>query len=81
MALSYDRFVELTGCEVVAGNLIIGQQAGRKVLGSNMDGLFELNEEGLKLAAELEAAAEVVEKPTSRRKKVEEPVAEGEQTA
>lgn len=75
MAISYERFVELTGCEVVAGNLISGTQSGRKLLGTNIDGTFELTEEGQAALAKLEEAPEPAEKPVSRRKKAEEPVA------
>lgn len=80
MPLSYEQFVELSGCEVVAGNLIVGQLADRRIVGSVLDGTFQLNEDGHALAAELEAG--VPAEKAARRKKAAEPApAEGEQAA
>lgn len=81
MALSYEQFIEMSGCEVVAGNLIVGQMADRRIVGSILDGTFQLNEDGHALAAELEAGTPA-EKAT-RRKKAEPaaPAAEGDQAA
>lgn len=82
MALSYEQFVEMSGCEVVAGNLIVGIQSTRKIVGTNLDGTFILNEEGLALAADLEAAAAAPAEKTARRKKADDAAAaEGEQAA
>jgi hypothetical protein len=71
MALTYEQFLEMSGCEVVCGNLIVGIQSTRKVVGSVLDGTFNLNEDGLALAAELEAAA-TADKPARRTKKADE---------
>ena len=67
MALSYEEFMSASGADLVAGNIIIGVMADRKKLGSLSDeGVFNLNEEGLALATELEAAA--AGKPARRKK-------------
>lgn len=55
MALSYEEFVKATGAEVVAGNLIVGIMANRKIVGSILDGTFNLNDDGRALADEIEA--------------------------
>lgn len=57
MALSYEQFMEATGAELVAGNIIVGVMADRKKVGAlGDDGVFNLNEEGKALADEIEAA-------------------------
>lgn len=66
MAISPEKFMELTGAEMVCGNLIVGAQATRRIVGTVMDGTFLLNDEGHALMAELDAAQE---KPATRRKK------------
>lgn len=65
MAISPEKFIELTGAEMVCGNLIVGAQATRRIVGTLMDGTFLLNDEGHALMAELDAA----EKPAKGRKK------------
>ena len=67
MALSYEQFMEASGAELCAGNIIVGVMGDRKKVGSlGDDGLFNLNDEGKALADELEAAP--AEKATRRRK-------------
>lgn len=63
MALTLEQFMEATGAELVAGNLVVGNMAGRKIVGT-YDGTFNLNEDGLAMAAELEEGA-----PKRTRKK------------
>lgn len=82
MALNYEQFLELSGAEVVCGNLIVGVLGTRKIVGSVLDGTFQLNEAGQELSAELEAAPAVAEKPTRRKKDAEAaPAAEGGEAA
>lgn len=71
MAISYEQFLELSNCEVVAGNLIVGVQATRKIVGTNLDGTFILNDDGLALAASFETPP-AVEKPARRSKKIDD---------
>lgn len=67
MALSYEQFMEASGAELCAGNIIVGMMGDRKKVGAlGDDGVFNLNEEGKALAEELEAAP--VEKTTRRKK-------------
>jgi hypothetical protein len=69
MALSYEQFMEATGAELVAGNIIVGIMATRKKVGSlGDDGVFSLNDDGKALAEQIESAP--AEK-TSRRKKAD----------
>lgn len=57
MALSYEQFMEATGADLVAGNIIVGIMGDRKKVGSlGDDGVFNLNDDGKALADELEAA-------------------------
>lgn len=75
MAVSYEQFMEATGAELVCGNIIVGIMADRRKLGEVTDeGVFNLNDEGKALLAEIE----VGEKPASTRRKkaVAEPAAE-----
>jgi hypothetical protein len=69
MALTYEQFLELSGAEVVCGNLIVGQLAERKIVGSVLDGTFQLNEAGQELSAELEAGTAT---KGGRRKKADD---------
>lgn len=56
MALSFEKFMELSGADLVAGNIIVGVMADRKKVGSlGDDGVFNLNDDGKALAEELEA--------------------------
>lgn len=70
MALSFEKFMELSGADLVAGNIIVGIMGDRKKVGSlGDDGVFNLNDDGKALAEELEAPAEKAPKAT--RKKAE----------
>lgn len=42
MAMSMDEFVKRTGAEVVAGNVIGGQMADRKIVAQVIEGIFTL---------------------------------------
>lgn len=67
MALSFEQFMEASGAELCAGNLIVGIMGERKKVGSlGDDGIFSLNDDGRALADELEAAP--AEKATRRKK-------------
>ncbi|NBS70398.1 hypothetical protein EBT31_16025 [bacterium] len=67
MALSYEQFMEATGAELVAGNIIVGIMSERKKVGAlGDDGVFSLNDDGKALAEQIEAAP--AEKATRRRK-------------
>ena len=56
MAIGFDQFMEATGAELVAGNIIVGIMAARKKVGSlDDDGVFNLNDDGKALADEIEA--------------------------
>ena len=69
MALSYEQFMELSGAELCAGNIIVGIMADRKKVGSlGDDGVFNLNDEGKALAEELEIPPA---ERASRKKKAE----------
>jgi hypothetical protein len=70
MALSYEQFMEATGAELVAGNIIVGIMATRKKVGSlGDDGVFSLNDDGKALAEQIESAP--AEKATRGRKKAD----------
>ena len=71
MAVTLEQFVEATGAEIAAGNIIVGMMATRKIVGTVLDGPFNLNEAGLAMAAEIEANAS---KPASRKKAATEAV-------
>lgn len=55
MAITLEKFVEVTGAEEVAGNVIVGAMAGRKLVGRVEAGVFSLNDAGQAIAAEIEA--------------------------
>jgi hypothetical protein len=70
MALSYEQFMEASGAELVAGNIIVGIMATRKKVGSlGDDGVFSLNDDGKALAEQIEFAP--AEKATRGRKKAD----------
>lgn len=70
MAIGFEQFMEATGAELVAGNIIVGVMAGRKKVGSlDDDGVFNLNDDGKALAEEIEAD----EKKAAKPKKAEAP--------
>ena len=67
MAISFEQFMEATGAELVAGNIIVGVMATRKKVGSlDDDGVFNLNDDGKALAEEIETASG--EKTTKAKK-------------
>lgn len=67
MALSFEKFMELSGADLCAGNIIVGIMGDRKKVGSlGDDGVFNLNDEGKALAEELEATP--AEKATRKKK-------------
>lgn len=69
MALNFEQFMEATGAELVAGNIIVGLMANRKKVGAlSDDGVFNLNDEGKALADEVEAGA-----PKKKKSKADEP--------
>ena len=71
MALSFEKFMELSGADLVAGNIIVGVMGDRKKVGSlGDDGVFNLNDEGKALAESLEAAP-AEKAPKATRKKAE----------
>ena len=70
MAITLEDFVKQTNAEEVAGNIIIGIMATRRIVAKIENGSFNLNEEGQKIVAEIEAGtfnvaelAPVVDKP------------------
>jgi len=69
MAISFEQFMEATGAELVAGNIIVGVMGDRKKVGSlNDEGVFNLNDEGKLLADEIETPSG---KKTTKSKKAE----------
>lgn len=71
MAMSYQDYIQKTGCQLVADQLISGFPH-HKLLGSIADGSFTLTEDGQALLEQLDAPAEAPAKTT--RKKKEEAV-------
>lgn len=74
MSLTYEQFMAKTGAEKVAGQLIVGKKSTRKLVGTYKNGIFNLNDEGKKYLAELDAPQEepvVQEKPKRGRRKKE----------
>jgi hypothetical protein len=70
MAIGFDQFMEATGAELVAGNIIVGIMGSRKKVGSlDDDGVFNLNDDGKVLADEVEAGG----KKATKAKKAEAP--------
>jgi hypothetical protein len=70
MAISFEQFMEATGAELVAGNIIVGIMADRKKVGSlDDDGVFNLNDDGKALAEEIEVSG----KKTTKSKKADTP--------
>jgi len=71
MAISFEQFMEATGAELVAGNIIVGMTTNRKKVGSlDDDGVFNLNDDGKAMAEELEASGG---KKATKSKKAEAP--------
>ena len=70
MAMTYQEYIQKTGCQLVADQLVSGFPH-HKLLGSIREGAFTLTEDGQEYLAQFEAApvAEDVEpKPRRRRK-------------
>lgn len=71
MALSFEQFMEMSGADLVGGNIVHGMLGDRKKVGTlGDDGVFNLNDDGKALADELEATP--AEKAT-RKKKADAP--------
>lgn len=67
MALSFEQFMEASGADLCAGNIIVGFMGDRKKVGTlGDDGVFNLNDDGKALAEELEATP--AEKATRKKK-------------
>lgn len=65
MAVSYEQFMEATGAELVCGNIIVGQLADRRKVGEvTDDGVFNLNDDGKAMIADIEAG----QKPTTAKR-------------
>lgn len=74
MSLTYEQFRAKTGAQKVAGQLIVGIKSDRKVVGTYKNGIFNLNEDGKKYLAGLDATQEkpvAQEKPKRGRRKKE----------
>lgn len=70
MALSFEKFMDLSGADLVAGNIIVGIMGDRKKVGTlGDDGVFNLNDEGKALAEELEAAPVAEKAPRATKSK------------
>ena len=54
MAMTIEEFVEKSGAEVVAGNVIVGITNTRKIVGTIENGSFNLNEDGQAILKALE---------------------------
>lgn len=77
MALSFEKFMELSGADLVAGNIIVGLMGDRKKVGTlGDDGVFNLNDEGKALAEELEAPKAAKPKKADAAKAADTPTAE-----
>lgn len=74
MAMTFDDFMAASGAEFVAGHIIHGIMADRKILGT-YDGVFQLNEAGQAMLEELEAAARAGA-PKRGRPKADKPAEE-----
>ena len=64
MAVSYEQFMEATGAELVCGNIIVGMLGDRRKVGEvNDDGVFNLNDDGKAMIADIESG----QKPSTKR--------------
>lgn len=55
MAISFEQFMEATGAEICAGNIIIGIMSDRRKVGElGTDGVFSLTDEGKTMAEEIQ---------------------------
>jgi hypothetical protein len=66
MAMTYQEYIQKTGCQLVADQLVSGFPH-HKLLGSIREGAFTLTEDGQEYLAQFETEA----KPTRGRKKKE----------
>lgn len=72
MAMTLEEFVKRTGAEEVAGNIIVGVMADRKIIGTVADGTFNLNADGQEILKALEAGdPKAVERRAPRKKATE----------
>ena len=56
MAISFEQFMEATGAEICAGNIIIGVMGDRRKVGElGTDGVFSLTDEGKEIAEEIQS--------------------------
>lgn len=72
MAITLEKFIKVTNAEEVAGNVIIGIMADRKIVGSVTDGVFSFNDDGKKIIEEIEAGTYGVD--AAEEAPAEEPV-------
>jgi hypothetical protein len=70
MAISFEQFMEATGAEICAGNIIVGIMSDRRKVGElGTDGVFSLTDEGKAMAEEIQ------DSPAKKtRKKADAPV-------
>jgi hypothetical protein len=55
MAISFEQFMEATGAEICAGNIIIGVMSDRRKVGElGTDGVFSLTDEGKAMAEQIQ---------------------------
>ena len=72
MAMTIEEFVEKSGGEVVAGNIIVGLMASRKIVGVIENGTFNLNADGQAILTALEAGKPDAASARAPRKKATE---------
>ena len=72
MAMTLEEFVKRTGAEEVAGNIIVGVMAERKIIGTVADGTFNLNADGQIILQALEAGDPKAAERRAPRKKATE---------
>lgn len=73
MAMTFEAFLKAANAEFVAGNIIVGVMADRKIVGT-YDGVFQLNADGQAILEALEnpvVPEDAAETKVSRRKKSE----------
>jgi hypothetical protein len=71
MAISFEQFMEATGAEICAGNIIVGIMSDRRKVGElGTDGVFSLTDEGKAMAEEIQ------ENPVKKTRKKSEEIAE-----
>ena len=64
-----EEFVQRASAEVACGNIIVGQLAERRIVGTTANGTYSLNEEGQRMRAEFEAGndAKAKKKPAAHK--------------